>query len=258
MTKGNSRSFIYRTLAADYACDEALFGRDGTFVVEARVIPGRRNFPFRERELDIVTTGNSVVISTSPEYRPWVEENLAGLGRNDIFGFQAQAKTDAFLREHGQSLYGPILSFTCETGNLRVPMAPEGVEVEIIGRTEMLKLSHLKEFANAVSLKYDADRPNVMAAMAKKNGKIIGMAGASRDCEGLLQVGVNVLPEQREKGIGSLVVGKLTAAILESRMVPYYDTWAANIPSRNLAISVGYRPVFVEMFAGDPLDPEGG
>ncbi len=259
MRNGSSRSFIYRTLAADYACDAALFSKEGTFVVEAREVPGRRTYPFRKRELAIITTGQGVVIRCCSEYRHWVDDNLAGLGRDTIFSYRAMHAISEFVKEQGQKVYGsPAMGFVCEPENLVVPASPDGITTNIFGRDEMKRFSHLEEFKNAVSFRYDKDRPNKIASLAKQGEVIAGMAGASFDAEGLLQVGVDVLPGFRKLGIGKLVVGILTKAILENGDVPYYTTWAANIPSQNLAISVGYRPVFLEMWAGDAEDPEGG
>ena len=57
------------------------------------------------------------------------------------------------------------------------------------------------------------------------------------------------MPSYRNKGIGSFLVSQLTESILDMGKVPYYSTWANNIGSRRLALAVGYRPVWVEIYA---------
>lgn len=258
MNTGSSADFMCKVLAADYACAASLFTQNATVITEAGNMPGRRTYPFRKNELAMVTTGNGVVIRCCRNYREWVEVNLGQLGRDELFKHSILARIDAYLKNHGQSLYGPVLGFVCEPEDITIPATPAGIQISIIGREEMEALSGLHEFSNAVSFRYDTERPNRMAAMAKQGDTIIGMAGSCLDCEGLQQVGVNVLPRFRGTGIGKLVVAVLTRAILENGDVPYYTTWAVNIASRGLAIGVGYRPVYVEAFAGDAADPEGG
>ena len=43
----------------------------------------------------------------------------------------------------------------------------------------------------------------MLAVGAYDNGKLIGLAGCSADCEMMYQIGVDVLPEYRRKGLAA-------------------------------------------------------
>jgi predicted GNAT family acetyltransferase len=106
-------------------------------------------------------------------------------------------------------------------------------------------------FKHALSFRTDSLRPDMMAAVAVCDGTVVGIAGASADSETMWQIGVDVLPEYQEKGIGKAIVGTLTLSILREGVTPYYSTITSNLQSRQLAASLGYWPAWVEMYARD-------
>ena len=63
------------------------------------------------------------------------------------------------------------------------------------------------------------------------------------------QVGIDILPDYRDRGIGKALVSQLTEALFKIEKLPYYSTGISNISSRRTAISVGYRPAWVEIFS---------
>jgi predicted GNAT family acetyltransferase len=78
------------------------------------------------------------------------------------------------------------------------------------------------------------------------------VAGASADCEELWQIGVDVVEGQRGRGIGRAIVGRLTAEVLARGRVPYYSTVVSNLRSSRLALGLGYRLAWVELYARAP------
>ena len=56
---------------------------------------------------------------------------------------------------------------------------------------------------------------DVLVALAKKNGQIVGMAGASTDCEKMWQIGIDVLPEHRNHGLAAHLVTILLYELLD-------------------------------------------
>ena len=73
------------------------------------------------------------------------------------------------------------------------------------------------------------------------------MAGCSADCETMWQIGVDVLPEYRRKGIAAALTSKLAMEILEKEKVPFYCCAWSNVKSARNAIKSGFRPAWVEM-----------
>lgn len=77
----------------------------------------------------------------------------------------------------------------------------------------------------------------------------MGMAGCSEDAPGWMQIGIDVLPQFRSKGIGTYLVIILKNKIEEMGAVPFYGTSVSNYHSWNIALNSGFRPTWVEIGA---------
>ena len=89
-----------------------------------------------------------------------------------------------------------------------------------------------------------------MAAVCAFNGSsIAGMAGASNDSQRFWQIGIDVRPEYRGKGLAADLVCSLTKEVFSLGAIPYYGTWAGNIASQNTALKCGYYPAWTEVIA---------
>ena len=81
------------------------------------------------------------------------------------------------------------------------------------------------------------------------DGKLVGLAGASADCDTMWQIGIDVLPEYRRQGIASALTSRLAIEILLRGKVPFYCAAWCNVKSVRNAIKSGFRPAWVEMTA---------
>lgn len=106
-----------------------------------------------------------------------------------------------------------------------------------------------KRFKNALLYQTDGLRPDVLVVTAVIDGQTAAMAGASMDSGLFWQIGIDVMPGYRNKGLGTFLVSALTDEILKRGAVPYYGTWSANIASRSVALGSGYFPAWVETHA---------
>ena len=89
--------------------------------------------------------------------------------------------------------------------------------------------------------------PDVLGVGAYDNGKLIGLAACSADCDTMWQIGIDVLPEYRRKGIVSALTSRLAAETLQRGKVPFYCCAWSNLKSAKNAIKSGFRPAWVEM-----------
>ena len=71
--------------------------------------------------------------------------------------------------------------------------------------------------------------------------------GCSADCETMWQIGVDVLPDYRRRGVASALTGRLAREIIERGKVPFYCSAWSNIRSVRNAIRSGFIPAWVEM-----------
>ena len=78
-------------------------------------------------------------------------------------------------------------------------------------------------------------------------GRLIGLAACCADCDTMWQIGIDVLPEYRNQGIGASLTSKLAIQILERDIVPFYCCAWSNIKSVRNAIKSGFRPAWVQV-----------
>ncbi|MDK2966046.1 MULTISPECIES: GNAT family N-acetyltransferase [Lacrimispora] len=103
------------------------------------------------------------------------------------------------------------------------------------------------EWSNALCEKRkELDR---LAVGAFHNGKLVGLAGASADCDTMWQIGIDVLPEYRRQGIASCLTSRLAIEILDREIVPFYCCAWSNLKSARNAIKSGFRPAWVQVTA---------
>ena len=102
-------------------------------------------------------------------------------------------------------------------------------------------------FPNAIAFPTPCPvRPDRIVSIAVDGENIMGMAGCSEDAPHSQQIGIDVLPEYRSKGIGSYLVTLLKNKIIEMGDIPFYGTATANVQSQNIAINSGFKPAWVE------------
>lgn len=92
-------------------------------------------------------------------------------------------------------------------------------------------------------------QPDVIAAALKFNGKIVAIAGASKDSVDFRQIGVDVLPDFQGAGLGVYLVTMLKNQIIENGQIPYYGTSESHSISRLLAVRSGFVPAWCEVFS---------
>ncbi len=82
---------------------------------------------------------------------------------------------------------------------------------------------------------------------AFRDGKLLGMAGASADSPDLWQIGIDVLPEARGGGIGVMLVSLLRNEILREGKVPFYGAAVSHAISQSIAVRAGFVPAWAEL-----------
>ncbi len=119
-------------------------------------------------------------------------------------------------------------------------------ETRVLGPADFGEL-YLPEWSNALCL--ERKQLDVLGIGAYDKGKLVGLAGCSADCADMWQIGVDVLPEYRRKGIASALTGALAKAAMERGKVPFYCSAWSNVRSVRNAVKSGFIPAWVEMTA---------
>ncbi len=234
LTKDKIWSAVRKQLAIDLNCSVDDFDREGFVFCEARENPGRRPFPRGERHFEMVTIGAAVIVSATTDILPYLREQLDSKSRDEAFNMPfVHGTAHYFLPDNPQPL--PILG---------------GFEINIIEQPGIEKLYQYKGFEYALGYDVNHPRPDVLAAVAIADGKVVGIAGASADCEQLWQTGINILPEYRRFGLAAALTNQLAIAILERGKIPYYGTSSSNVASQRTAHRAGFSPAWVCCYRG--------
>jgi GNAT superfamily N-acetyltransferase len=243
---------VRKILAADFACEESDFDKEGITFHLAKEIEGARRFPLPEKFLAVVTMGRGVVVSCSTERLQWARTNLIKFAPDAIFYVPALARMIKYVARDQQTIFGPDLKHICTQDTFRPYSLGEEIEVNLIHGENLRQLYENNRFPNALGHRHDPRRPRLLACLAKYNGVIVSLAAASADCDSMWQVGIDTLPDYRNRGIGKALVSQLTESLLDIGKLPYYSTGTTNIASRRIAISLGYRPAWVEIYSREP------
>ena len=251
--KSIDRDYVTETvktvLARDYCCGTNAFDRNENTVGLARETPGRRKFPFKPDAVSIATMGKAIVAVAGDRHLSWLRKHIRTLTRDEIFSPKFVSTIEARMAGESQHVYGPNISLVYEPQSLKIRIYPKGLNIELLRDVEIHRLYDNPGYRNALRYNPDGDRPDVLAAAVWDGKDLIAVAAASQDCREMYQIGVDVIPEYRAKGIGTAAVSHLTREIFEKGIIPYYSTRASNIASLNTAIGIGYYPLWTELYS---------
>jgi len=224
---------VREQLAVDLNCQPEDFSRekDSFVFAPAKDNPGRRPFRRGKQFFEMVTMGQSIVVSATPARLEYAREQLAGRQRDDAFALP-------FIRGH-------VLCYLPDLDHRPCIAQPQGFAYETIRQDQIDGLCDLQGFPNAIQ--YDDSHPvrNVMAIVAGLDGDVAGVAGAFGWSPVMWSVGIDVLPAYRGNGLAAYLVNTLTDEILQRNIVPVYTTASSNIASQRVGYRVGYRPAWM-------------
>lgn len=135
--------------------------------------------------------------------------------------------------------------FLPDPERLRHLPVPAGVRLEWSAREQIKNLYRIPGFPTRWDMIPMPPAQMFWLVSAWSGERLVGMAGASDDCEMLWQVGVDVLPDWRERGLAAALVSQLSSAVLQRGKIPYYGTSSSNLASQRTAYRVGYFPAWV-------------
>ena len=193
-------------------------------------------------ECDLVSYGSNIVAQVGEEL---VRETIDYIDKHpahDCFETPSILALNDAVMKKGFKVCFMAEYFLPDMNHVKALECP--YETRIMGPEEFKDL-YLPKWSNALCEKRrDHDR---IAIGAYDNGRLIGMAGASDDCETMWQIGIDVLPEYRRQGVASALTSTLAVEILKRGIVPFYCAAWSNIRSVRNAIKSGFRPAWVEL-----------
>lgn len=249
MTNKEILHIAMKQSAIDLNCNIEDLAGPKNKVVLSKMNAGSKNYFAQPHFCQLACYGNAVVASVDPR----IEEFLTSFV-NKHLGFRCfdmpQLNTlNAELNKYDKCV-GIISEYYLPDMTRSREVQPD-FDINILTDNEIFPLYDDDRFHMALSYTYESERRDIIAVVGYKNGEIIGVAGASNDSETMWQVGIDVVPAWRNKGVASILTKIITNEIVKKGIVPFYGTAWSNIASKNTAISSGYKSAWVELAAID-------
>ncbi len=191
---------------------------------------------------NLISYGDNIVASVSEKYKDVVEYYINKYPIEHCFETpNMHVLNDAFQKEGYRVCF--MAEYFLPDISVLTPL-PCDYELKIL-YPEDFKGLYTGTWSNALCEK--RKELDILGVGAYCDGTLIGLAACSADCETMWQIGVDVLPEHRRKGIASSLTSRLAIEILERGKVPFYCCAWSNLRSARNAIKSGFRPAWVEM-----------
>ena len=244
----------YRKLLAQLARElnckpKDLLGSGNTVTVSAPGEGSRQYHPGKPFLL-MATVGGGTVITADEKLHGFLKDYVKDKEGHRLFEHGCLAALDGELKKYGFRMR--------PSHHMFLPCRQTDVdgrfEVRWFTGDEIGQFYGDPRFTNAICYpKPNPFTPDRMTVAAMDGDRIMGMAGCSEDGPHWQQIGIDVLPEYRMRGIGTYLVTLIKNRLIEMGDVPFYGTASANISSQRIALSSGFSPAWAETEA-EPCD----
>lgn len=228
--------------AIDANCEAEDFKRNENVIVASANNPGARKYLQLPFVCNFISYGSNIVASIDMQYRELVERYLRKYPVEHCFETPNMHVINEAFEKFGMQVCFMAEYFLPDIN--QIPDIKCAYELRILEQSDFGNL-YLPQWSNALC--EDRKQLDVLGVGAYKNGRLVGLAGCSADCDTMWQIGVDVLPEERRLGIASALTGRLATEILKRGKVPFYCCAWSNIKSARNAIKCGFRPAWAEM-----------
>lgn len=234
---------LKQLLAVELNCTAADFDADKNIITLPTLNEGRRAYQQEPYFFHMATLGKNAVVTADERLHSFLTQWCSNKTGHWLFELPNLLPLERELNKHGYTLSQTYHMFLPKEKALpcgRFDMVwYEGEEIHRFYGDE--------RFTNAICDHFCPERPDTLVVCAMINGGIAGMAGCSEDAKGFQQIGIDVLPQHRSKGIGTSLVALLRNEIEKRGDIPFYGTSLSNLHSWNIALKCGFRPAWVEI-----------
>lgn len=228
--------------AIDSNCNPEDFMSKENKLVYSKPHPDARRYLELPFVCDLVSYGNNIVASVQKEYEEIVRSYINSYSVEHSFETPNMHVLNDAMQERGMRVCFMAEYFLPDVTTLKKQECE--YELSVLTQEDFADL-YVDTWSNALC--EDRKHLDVLGVGAYDQGKLIGLAGCSADCDTMWQIGVDVLPEYRRQGIASALTSRLAIEILERGKVPFYCCAWSNVKSARNAIKSGFRPAWVEM-----------
>ena len=228
--------------AADINCTPEDFLRQENVIVENILGPHARSYYHEPITANLVSYGSNIVASVKEPYREIVERYIDKFAFYHCFETPNLHVLEAALEPLGQKVCFMAEYWLPDVNRLR-PLSC-GYEMRLLYPADFAAL-YLPAWSNALCA--DRQQLDVLAVGAYDGDTLIGLAGCSADCETMWQIGIDVLPDYRRRGIAKALTSSLALECIKRDKLPFYCCAWSNVPSARNAFASGFTPAWVEL-----------
>ena len=226
--KSDIVNFVRRSLAKVYNCDENIWNNDGINFIEYSGRKSGNQDPF----LQFINFQNCIAIIGDKAILEKIKPYISDKSREEIFEFPLIYGLTIFCISDPKSLFSSKteykLGWMHDNFEQRLPKSFEYV------------------------LDFDSENhcTTKIVHYAEDNGKIIAAASAclAQPFDDMYSIGIEVLPEYRNKGLGTTLVNNLTQKLLSMDVLPYYKVASSNVASLATAYKSNFIPLWCESY----------
>lgn len=234
---------LLKQLSVDFNCDPADLQAKENVITISAVNDGRRSYSPGNPFLEMVTLGSNTVVMADASLHEFLHDWAQTAEGHHLFEFDHLMKLNGELKKYGYQL-NPTHHMFLPCRNVAIE---ERCRVKWLYDSEISPFYGDSWFPNAIAFPAPCPvRPDRIVVAAYDGDTIMGMAGCSEDAPHWQQIGIDILPEYRSKGIGTYLVTLLKNKIIDMGDIPFYGTATANIQSQNIAYNSGFKPAWVE------------
>lgn len=249
MNRQKALEIGYRQLAVDFNTTPEVFQKKGVFFTAPALNPGRRAYSDKLPFFEMVTVGNAVVVMADERLYPALQNWIEGVQEPHwLFEFPRMWRLAELLAPYGYELTQTHHGYLPAEPFFAV-LPPEGFSLKWLEPREIDRLYPNETWPNALQERKNSARPDMLALAAMDGERMAGLAGASADGWEMWQIGIDVRPEYRGRGLGTVLVRNLAAEIEKREKLPFYYASLSNLHSQNIAAACGFRPAWVDVSA---------
>ncbi len=234
---------LTRQLAIDFCTDVDSVLSKANIFTEYKRREGRRIFQEKECYLKIAAVNGKILASGKKEIIEWVREKYKNGNAAWFMDMESLHELEEGLSNFGCCI-GQAHPFYIATNQSEVDI--KNYDIRLFVGEELEQFRGDERFGEAFI--FDVLPKDEIGVGAYKNGKILGMAGATSDSDMMWQIGINVMPEAEGLGIGTMLVSIIKNEILSRGKLPFYGTSMSHIASQRVALSAGFTPAWAELY----------
>lgn len=228
--------------AIDANCNWNDFLHTDNIIVISKEHPSARRYLKLPHTCNLISYGSNIVATISEEYKTIVRAYISKYSVEHCFETPNMHILNDAFQEKGFRICFMAEYFLPDVNVLEE--LPCDYECKLLIQDDFAEL-YTEQWSNALC--EQRKELDVLGVGAYHNGKLVGLAACSADCDTMWQIGVDVIPPYRRQGIASSLTSKLAIEILRRGKVPFYCCAWSNVKSARNAIKSGFRPAWVEM-----------